>query len=307
MARQLESVNSSITFIKFFGLIQFLSLLAVLIFLGLTRFQHTPTSSSTLSRLIHDQTPQRANRSKIRPSFSAAKESVLYHPRRYPATRVPNPTRKVTVNQSPVSEYNALHPISKRPGSHVLQKSLASEFEPRALSAVALGKTKLDAPCRNGYALSPVDDTDGLKSGGVTSSVFVISPATPPCSKPRQLRVKPEENRSGRKNRSESTSSQLDWTTECSTTGSKTDGEEEEAGQERMRHWTRALAHALGSSVSVSPTDNRGLPLSNRTVRPERDRSVSAIFEKSESGKRLEVRSDRPLLRCVSCPDGVKL
>lgn len=40
---RIESLDASITFIKRFGLIQFISILAILMFLCLTRFQHTPT------------------------------------------------------------------------------------------------------------------------------------------------------------------------------------------------------------------------------------------------------------------------
>lgn len=43
IAHQINALNSSITFIKCFGLVQFISLLIILIFLGLTRFQHRPT------------------------------------------------------------------------------------------------------------------------------------------------------------------------------------------------------------------------------------------------------------------------
>ncbi|PLW09690.1 hypothetical protein PCASD_24507 [Puccinia coronata f. sp. avenae] len=43
---RIEALDSSITFVKRIGLVQFVSILAVLVFLGLTRFQHASSSTS---------------------------------------------------------------------------------------------------------------------------------------------------------------------------------------------------------------------------------------------------------------------
>ncbi|KAI8460574.1 hypothetical protein BY996DRAFT_2151919 [Phakopsora pachyrhizi] len=139
---QIESLDSSMTFIKSFGLIQFVSILAVLVFLALTRFQETSVTNPSivtkrprpLSNLRVETQKNRLNllKSNLRskPGFISGKEASST-PKRFHHSHLKcaSSVSASAKSPSPLSEFEVLRKpttVSWLRGSNISSTKVSS-------------------------------------------------------------------------------------------------------------------------------------------------------------------------------------